>query len=144
MNLEGKKVLVAGAGKSGIAAVELLQKKNVEVVLFEGNESADPDEIRGRSEALANVDLYIGSIPQDVEETIDIAVLSPGIPTDIPMVEALKKKNVAIWGEIELAYQCAKGKILAITGTNGKTTTTALLGEIMANYYADEIGRASV
>jgi UDP-N-acetylmuramoylalanine--D-glutamate ligase len=68
---------------------------------------------------------------------VALAVLSPGIPTDIPMVEVLRAKQIPVWGEIELAYHFGKGRIVGITGTNGKTTTTALTGEIMANYFSD-------
>jgi len=60
--------------------------------------------------------------------------MSPGVPTDLPVVNHMREKGIPIWGEIELAYFYGKGDVLAITGTNGKTTTTALLGEIMKNY----------
>ena len=66
----------------------------------------------------------------------DVAVLSPGVPTDLPVVERMRAQNVCIWGEIELAYSFAKGRLIAITGTNGKTTTTALTGEIMSRMCA--------
>ena len=61
--------------------------------------------------------------------------MSPGVPTDLPFVNELRDEGLPIWGEIELAYRCKKGDVLAITGTNGKTTTTALLGEIMKTTY---------
>jgi UDP-N-acetylmuramoylalanine--D-glutamate ligase len=64
-----------------------------------------------------------------------MVVLSPGVPIDLPIVEEMKAAGVKIWGEIELAYNCGKGRVVAITGTNGKTTTTALTGEIMKNYF---------
>ena len=60
--------------------------------------------------------------------------MSPGVPTDLPIVEKMREKSIPIWGEIELAYVFGKGDVLAITGTNGKTTTTALLGQIMQDY----------
>ncbi len=74
--------------------------------------------------------------PEDMAR-IDLVVLSPGVPTDLPMVNELRNRQIPIWGEIELAYHFAKGRIIAITGTNGKTTTTSLVGEIMANYFDD-------
>lgn len=65
---------------------------------------------------------------------MDLAVLSLGVPTDIPQVKRLYELGISVWGEVELAYQVGKGTVLAITGTNGKTTTTALLGKIMADH----------
>ena len=64
-------------------------------------------------------------------------MLSPGVPTDLPVIAAIREQGIPIWGEIELAYHFAKGRLLAITGTNGKTTTTSLLGEIMQAYFED-------
>lgn len=60
--------------------------------------------------------------------------MSPGVPTDLPIVNEMRDRGIPIWGEIELAYEAGKGEVLAITGTNGKTTTTSLLGQIMKNY----------
>ena len=60
-------------------------------------------------------------------------VLSPGVPTDLPIVKGFYDQGLPVWGEVELAYQTGKGEVLAITGTNGKTTTTALLGKIMSD-----------
>ena len=81
--------------------------------------------------------LILGDLSDEQIKQFDIAVLSPGVPTDIPMVNRLRDAGVKIWGEIELAYAFGKGRIIAITGTNGKTTTTALTGEIMADHYDD-------
>ena len=64
-------------------------------------------------------------------EQLDLVVMSPGVPCDLPVVLAMKGKGIRIWGEVELAYECGKGDVLAVTGTNGKTTTTSLLGAIM-------------
>ncbi len=79
----------------------------------------------------------MGTLPEEVMDKLDFVVLSPGVPTDLPLVNAMRDKKITIIGEIELAYQVAKGKILAITGTNGKTTTTTLVGEILSNYFKD-------
>ena len=137
MEFQGKKVLVVGSGISGIAACGLLKDEDAKVVLFEGNQDAKEEDIRKKSEAFADVPIIIGELPQDEIATLDMAVLSPGVPTDLPFICAMKDAGVIILGEIELAYQLSKGKIIAITGTNGKTTTTALVGEIMKNYYQD-------
>ena len=74
---------------------------------------------------------------ENVIKKIDIAVLSPGIPTDVPFVNQMRDAGVLIWGELELADQFAKGSVVAITGTNGKTTTTTLVGEILKNHFDD-------
>lgn len=138
MDFNGKKVLVFGTGKSGIAAAELVQSQTTaELVLFEGNEKASQEEIRKKSAAFENAVLYIGSLPKEAIAALDIAVLSPGVPTDLPVVEQMRNNGVTIIGEIELAYQLSKGRVAAITGTNGKTTTTTLVGEIMDHYFSD-------
>lgn len=131
MNWKEKKFLVFGTGISGIAAAELLKKENLEVVLYDGNAALDAETVRTKSDLLAEVPILLGELPEEELKEIDIAVLSPGVPTDLPVVERMKKQGIQIWGEIELAYVLGKGKVLAITGTNGKTTTTTLLGEIM-------------
>lgn len=138
MDLRQKKVLIFGTGKSGIAAAELLAKQEgVKLVLFEGSEKAEAEAIRKKSEIFSRAELYIGELPPEVIETLDVAVLSPGVPVDLPVVEQLRDAGVRIIGEIELAYQLSKGRIAAITGTNGKTTTTSLVGEIMMKQYPD-------
>ena len=70
-------------------------------------------------------------------EQLDLVVMSPGVPCDLPVVLAMKGKGIRIWGEVELAYECGKGDVLAVTGTNGKTTTTSLLGAIMQAYHPE-------
>lgn len=137
MDLTGKRVLVAGSGISGVAAAKLLRQKGSSIVLFDGNRELDIDALREREPVFADADILLGELSETDIEGIDLAVLSPGIPTDIPFVSALRDKEIPIWGEIELAFRFAKGRIAAITGTNGKTTTTALTGEILANYFSD-------
>lgn len=135
MDLVGRKVLVVGSGISGIAAVKLLSNEGANIILLDSNETLDKEEIRDKFPRDTSVEVVIGSLDDKTAAGIDLAVLSPGVPTDLPFVLELKKKGVLIWGEIELAYQYSKGKMAAITGTNGKTTTTALVGEILKNYY---------
>lgn len=137
MYLDGKKVLVAGTGISGIAAAQLLAKQKVDITLFDGNRELDTEKLYSRNEDLRQIPLILGELTEQQMEEFDVAVLSPGIPTDLPMVTAMKEHGIAIWGEIELAYYFAKGRVIAITGTNGKTTTTALTGEIMQAHFSD-------
>ena len=79
--------------------------------------------------------IILGVLSEEVIKTLDMVVLSPGVPTDIPIVEEFKRKGIPVWGEIELAYRLSKGRVVAITGTNGKTTTTTLVGKLMKNYF---------
>lgn len=137
MNLENCKVLVVGTGKSGIAAAELLMEKKIDTVLFDGNKNLDLDKLYEKAPSLKDMPILLGDLTEEEYGSFDVAVLSPGVPTDLPMVLTLQEKGTAIWGEIELAYYFAKGRIIAITGTNGKTTTTTLVGDIMKNYFAD-------
>ena len=127
MKLEGKKVLVVGAGKSGIAASELLLDKKIETVLYDGNKDLDVEKLYEKAPKLKGMPVLLGELTDEQLRAFDVAVLSPGVPTDLPVVERMRAQNVCIWGEIELAYSFAKGRLIAITGTNGKTTTNAIL-----------------
>lgn len=135
MELKDKTFLVVGTGISGIAAVKLLSKIQADIILYDSNAKLSCDEIRKKLPENIAFDLVLGELPQQVMERVDIAVLSPGVPTDLPFVLEMQERKIPIWGEIELAYRCSKGKLFAITGTNGKTTTTALTGEIMKTYF---------
>ena len=137
MDIREKKFLVVGTGKSGIAATELLQKEQIAVRLYDSNENLDKQAFYEKNPDLSDVALITGTLPEEEMQNTDILVLSPGVPTDLPMVGTMREMGIAIWGEIELAYAFAKGAVLAITGTNGKTTTTSLLGEIMKNYFKE-------
>lgn len=129
-----KKVLVFGSGISGIGACNLLEKVGKEVVLYDGNASLNPDEMKKQLGENTNVQIILGEFPEDVMDSLEMVVMSPGVPTDLPVVNKMRDAGILISGEVELAYTYGKGDVLAITGTNGKTTTTALLGEIMKNY----------
>jgi UDP-N-acetylmuramoylalanine--D-glutamate ligase len=131
MELKGKKVLVVGLGKSGLAAALFLRRQGAQVTV---------SDVRS-AEALAK------EIPALIEEGImvetgghglltfrrqDLIVVSPGVPMDTPELAQVKSFGLPVIGELELAGRFLKGKILAVTGSNGKTTTTTLLGEILA------------
>ncbi len=131
----GKKVLVAGAGKSGFAAARLLLAKGREVILYDGNEKLDAAKLRASFGEGDKVEILLGELrPEDLADT-ELAVVSPGIPLTVPFIKQIEACGIPIWGEIQLAYHYAKGKLCAITGTNGKTTTTALTGEIMKTWF---------
>ena len=131
MNLKNKKVLVFGTGISGIAAVNLLEDQGACPVLFDGNTQLKEADVREKLPAGSKAEIIIGDLSEDMMSELALVVLSPGVPTDLPLVNQLRNKGLKIWGEIELAYEFSKGDVLAITGTNGKTTTTSLLGAIM-------------
>ena len=129
-----KKVLVFGSGISGIGASRLLKAVGEDVILYDGNTALNPEEMQKQIGEDAKVEIVLGELSNEVIETLDYVVMSPGVPTDLPIVNKMREKGLPIWGEVELAYTYGKGDVLAITGTNGKTTTTALLGEVMKNY----------
>jgi UDP-N-acetylmuramoylalanine--D-glutamate ligase len=135
MEFKDKKICVIGTGISGIGAATLLLEKGASVVLYDGNDKVSRMQIEERFDNLENLTVVTGELSKDTIASLDMAVLSPGVPIDLPIVLEIKKASVKIWGEIELAYNCGKGSVVAITGTNGKTTTTALTGEIMKNYF---------
>ena len=134
MDIMNKKVLVFGSGISGIAASRLLEKKGAKVILYDGNETLDKEKMRQQIGEKTQVEIVLGTFPEEILDRLSLVVMSPGVPTDLPIVKKMRAADIPIWGEIELAYAYGKGDVLAITGTNGKTTTTALLGEIMRSY----------
>lgn len=137
MEFSGKKVLVFGTGISGIGAADLLTAKGADVVLYDGNDKVNKDTVLSRLKAPEKTALVLGELSDSVMDTLDMVVLSPGVPTDLPVVLKMKEKKIPVIGEVELAYQTGAGTVYAITGTNGKTTTTALLGKIMDEYYPE-------
>lgn len=134
MDLTDKKVVVVGTGVSGMGAVKLLSETSADITLYDGNDKADRDEILKKISDDCDLRLIIGEMPDEVVKETDLLVISPGVPIDSDIVKLFEKENVPVWGEIELAYNFEKGTVFAITGTNGKTTTTTLVGEIMKKY----------
>lgn len=137
MEVKGKKVLVFGLGISGIGAGQILERHGAEVIMYDGNQKLTEEKIKKQLGEDSSAKIVIGDFPEEVLENLDMTVLSPGVPTDLPVIEKMREQGITVIGEVELAYQFGKGDVLAITGTNGKTTTTTLLGEIMKNYQED-------
>lgn len=139
IDIRDKRVVVVGTGKSGIGSAVLLEKNGALPVIYDGNENADREAVKAMiCEKLGyetRAEFYTGIFPKEITDGIELAVLSPGVPVDADFVVHMKEQGIHIWGEIELAYHFAKGRVLAITGTNGKTTTTSLVGQIMQEYY---------
>lgn len=117
-------------GKSGFAACELLKKMGAKVCVFDENkEMPDSNKVN-----FGQVPIYLGDLPEEELAGLDCAVISPGIPLTKPVAKKIAERNIPIIGEVELAYLMEKGTVIGITGTNGKTTTTALTGEIIKVY----------
>ena len=134
MEFKNKDVLVIGMGISGVGAAALLCDAGARVMLFDSNEKLTMEEAEKKLTEGVKADIYIGTLPDEAAKKTELVVVSPGVPTDTPFIDSFRERNVPIWSEIELAYHSAKGKLIAITGTNGKTTTTALTGQIMKDY----------
>lgn len=128
MNLAGKKVLVVGAGKSGQGAVKFLKALGARVLLTDG---APPEKLPGLEElGLKEEEMVLGRTPNWEEVKADLIVLSPGVPPSLSFIQAGKAAGVPIWSEVELALRDHPAFKIGVTGTNGKTTTTTLLGEL--------------
>lgn len=129
MDLSGKKVLVVGLARSGMAAIRVLKKLGAEVTLSESKKKDDIKEIGFLNEN--NVEI-VGQDMAVFERDFDFVVKNPGVPYRSPMMQKLQERNIPVITEIELAYQVAKPQhYIAITGTNGKTTTSTLTYEIL-------------
>lgn len=137
MELAKKNVLVVGTGISGIAAAKLLIAADASVLLYDSKDTLDKEELLAKVGKADGVTVVLKTLLKEQMEVLDLCVISPGVPTDLPMIEEIRKMGVEIWGDIELSYQFEKGRVAAITGTNGKTTTTALTGEIMKTYFKE-------
>jgi len=129
-----KNCLVFGTGVSGRAAAGLLLKNGARVTLFDENGKTDSEALRAGFDNAEKLNIVLGTLAEEEKKETDILVLSPGVPLDNPLVKELSKRGVYVTGEIELGFELSRGDLLAITGTNGKTTTTTLLGEIMKAY----------
>jgi UDP-N-acetylmuramoylalanine--D-glutamate ligase len=126
-SVRDKRVVVVGAARSGVAAAELLVRRGARVTLTDVREHIE-DEERLRS---ADVALELGVHNLDTLTTADLIVLSPGVPPTIEPLEAARRAGVPITGELEMASRWLRGRVVAITGTKGKSTTTALTGRML-------------
>lgn len=130
--MKDKNVMVVGMAKSGIASAKLLIEQGANVTLYDAKPISNfPehmfDEFTGKASFAFAVD------PMPVAKASDMLVLSPGVPTDLDFIRQAEYDGKKVIGEIELGYLYSKGEFVAITGTNGKTTTTALTGEVFKN-----------
>ena len=131
-DMTGKSVLVVGLGKSGIAATEAMLKLGAKVSVQDSKKEEETDANLLKFLKESNVELYLGRLPEDFS-SFDMLILSPGVNPELDFVEKAKQQGAEIVGELEIAYRLAKGTFVALTGTNGKTTTTTLVGDIFKN-----------
>lgn len=136
IELKGKKVLVIGGGISGVGAVKLLSRMGAFPLLYDSDPRRTERELREKLPEGTPVDIYLGELPEEILEQVRAAVISPGVPLETEAAEKVKKHRIPLLGEIELGFGYGKGSVVAITGTNGKTTTTALVGEIMKAFFS--------
>lgn len=133
MDLTGKKVIVVGAGISGFAAAKLAKKLGATVIMSDANENVDQKhDLKPLRDA--GVEIVLGKQTEALFKNADLVIISPAVPRHIPIFEKVGQ-SVPIISEVEFAYKLAKAPIFAVTGTNGKTTTTMLLGELMKTIY---------
>jgi len=132
LDWKNQKVLVIGLARSGIAAARLLLQAGAVPYLNDSRPTEKFGEVYEELKSL-NCPLHLGEDPIPLLEQVDAVVISPGVPVQAPVVKAAQAKGLPLVGELELAYQLSKGAMVAVTGTNGKTTTVSLLGEIFKN-----------
>lgn len=132
MKLQGRKSLVLGAGKSGIASARFLAERGATVALHDKKPVENWSEA-ARSLKAEKIGLIDGNIPSWLLDQIDLVVISPGVPTNTIPARYVDRKDGEVIGEVELAFRFMKGRVVGITGSNGKTTTTTLIGEILKN-----------
>jgi len=130
MDVAGKKVLIVGAARSGIASARFLLQRGAVVALNDQKplENWSPEAIALKSEG---VGLIAGELPTWLLDQIELVIVSPGVPTNSIPLRYLDRAGAEVIGEIELASRYLQGRIVAITGSNGKTTTTTLIGELL-------------
>ncbi|AIS52709.1 UDP-N-acetylmuramoylalanine--D-glutamate ligase MurD [Thermoanaerobacter kivui] len=144
MEVRNKKVFVAGLGLSGIALCKVLIDLKAHVIAYDEKDYAFLKDNIAEIESLP-IEFKFGKFKRDTLKGVDLVVISPGVPVDSELVKEAQTLGIEVLGEVEFAYRFSKGPIYAITGTNGKTTTTSLLGEIFKNagknvYVAGNIG----
>lgn len=131
MDLKDKRVLVVGLGKSGVASALFLQQRGARVSV---SDAKSPEQLRHEIPVLLDAGIVVetGEHGERTFRDQDMIVVSPGVPTDMPLLRRARQAGMPIIGEIELAYRFLKGNIVAVTGSNGKTTTTTLVGDLLA------------
>src|SRR5689334_554728 len=131
MELKNKRVLVVGLGRSGVASAFFLQEHGAKVIVSDSKSEA---QLQKEVPTLLDrgISIEAGRHGERTFRDQDLIVVSPGVPSDQPQLHHARTLGIPVIGEVELAFRFLQGKVLAITGSNGKTTTTTLIGEILA------------
>jgi UDP-N-acetylmuramoylalanine--D-glutamate ligase len=128
--LDGARVLVLGLGRSGLAAARLAASRGASLVLAD-RRTAEALGAAADDARQLNAELHLGGHPASLVRSVDLVVLSPGIPDTVePVVEA-RRRGLPVWGEVELAGRFCRGRVIGITGSNGKSTVTSMVGTIL-------------
>jgi UDP-N-acetylmuramoylalanine--D-glutamate ligase len=139
MELQGKRVVVVGLGKSGVASSLFLAERGARVTATDAKPEAqlgsEPAQLRERGIAME-----LGTEQPTAISQADLVVVSPGVPFDAPALKQARSRKIPVIGEIELASRFFPGHLIAITGSNGKTTTTALTGDVVATTHETLVG----
>ncbi len=131
MDLKNKRVLVVGLGRSGVASAFFLQEHGAKVIVSDSKSEA---QLQNEVPALLDrgISIETGLHGERTFRDQDLIVVSPGVPSDQPQLQRARSLGIPVIGEVELAFRFLQGKVIAITGSNGKTTTTTLVGEILS------------
>lgn len=133
MTFRDKKVLVAGMARSGASSAKLLSRLGAKLTLYDAKPRTQLPETTQAAIRDLEFEDCLGQPEADVLRGVDAVIVSPGLPPSMPLLQKARSAGIPVLAEIELGYLSASGDIAAITGTNGKTTTTALVGEIFKN-----------
>jgi len=126
-SVAGARVVVVGAARSGVAAAELLARRGASVTVTDQRDAVgDLERLRA-----AGVALKLGAAEASAVHEADLVVLSPGVPIELPALAAVRARGIPVIGELELAFRWLRGRVVAITGTKGKSTTTTLVGRML-------------
>lgn len=130
MDLKNKNVLLVGLAKTGVSTIKKLNKLGANIIVNDIKPKEKLEGIIEEIDNLDNIEYVLGKHLENIEN-IDLTIVSPGVPLDLPFIEKIKCEGIKIIGEVELAYKLSKNPtFIGITGTNGKTTTTSLVGEM--------------
>ena len=133
------KAIVLGAGLSGVAASKLLIKNDIEVLLFDNNPKISIDKIKKSIYGKVKIKIMLENISDEDLNQVNLCVVSPGFPKTNSVYLKVIKKKIPVISELELGYLYGKGEVCSITGSNGKTTTVELTGNIMKKKYGEDV-----